>query len=220
MYYIAVQPYEVATFNNDVQKSTFRLRTVFITVCVFITVAITVRVHFAFLLPFVLPLRVHYAFHCFFTLSPVENTSLQVVTMFEGRAALGSGWSLGLAELGLLAKLSVGGGETVERRPVDGYFRGSGVGDYQPVFFFTRVVCKITVFVTVRYRCDSVSITVSLPSSLPFYRATQTKRRLFWTSTVHVRNLKISTRVYSLFLLEQDSGKNECRRVLDKMQVR
>ena len=43
--------------------------------------------------------------------------------MFEGRvcrAALGSGWSrLGLAELGLLAKLSVGGGET------GGYSRGS-----------------------------------------------------------------------------------------------
>ena len=57
--------------------------------------------------------------------------------------------------------------------------------------FFTRVrfdVSKITVLVTVRYRSDSVSITVfiivSLPFSLPFYHATQTKRRLFLTSTV------------------------------------
>ena len=55
-------------YSRSQKKSTFRLRTVFITVCVFITVARALCV-------------LH--FRCFFTPSPaavVENTPLQVVT--------------------------------------------------------------------------------------------------------------------------------------------
>ena len=65
--------------------------------------------------------------------------------------------------------------------------------------FFTRVrfdVSKITVLVTIRYRSDSVSITVFITVSLPFYRAMQTERTLFLTSTVGsskimIRNIRV-----------------------------
>ena len=126
------------------KKSTFHLHTVFITVCVFITIVRALCVLY---------------FRCFFTLSPaavVENTPLQVASHHvRGPGLLSCAWKRVVTMWACGVKLAC--------QTPWAAARPRSVGPWTGEASYSRGSPCRRLTVTVRYHSDSVSITVSLP---------------------------------------------------------